>query len=145
MAFWMSLVVGQPGKIDVVLDAVAGHFLIEAGGDDELRAGVHGGVDLLDGQNGARADQNLRQLLSNAADGLLGSGSAEGDLRDRQTAVGQSAAQRHGVVGVGQLDNGNDTQRRNLLDHIHWYTLLTHWFDPIIHPKGDSDNMNCQK
>ena len=98
--------------------AVTHHVGVEAGGNDELAAGVQGTVQLLVGQHGAGAYQHLGHFLDDGADGVLGGGGAEGDLGGGQAAGHQGLGQRHGLAGVFNGDDGDDTNLGNLAQYF---------------------------
>ena len=76
----------------------SGNGFAQAGRDAELRARVHGLLDLVRRQQGARADGDLRDALADAPDGFRRAGGAERDFHDLQAAGQQRLGQRHGVV-----------------------------------------------
>ena len=75
-------VVDAGGDGDVEVLAGFDGVRVEAGADDEVCARLLGGFGLGGVQHGSRADEDVRQSVAQAADGVNGGGRAESDFGD---------------------------------------------------------------
>ena len=109
---------------------VLGDLGIVAGSHDELGAGGHGPVGLVDGEHRAGAQQHLGDLLGDGADALLSAGGAEGDLGGGKAARHQRLAQGHGFLHAVEGDDGDDADVGDLLNN--WIQCTHPFFSPDI-------------
>ena len=99
---------------------------VEAGAHDEVAARSDHLVDLGGGGDVARAHQHIGAGLLHELDGRIGSGGAEGDLRDGYAARAEGFAELGGVaLRVVELDDRHHADGADLFVHgIHVLSLL---------------------
>ena len=112
---------------NAVVAAPGHHFLIIAGGDDELGAAFHSQLALLQIHHGAGAHQHFGDLSGHGSDGVGSGSGAEGDLHHVNAAGHHGLGSGDGVLGIFQHHNGNNTGAGHSFQYIHGFFLLCYY------------------
>ena len=112
-------IAGSGAYGDALVHAVLHHRGIQTGAYNGSRAGVDRAVHLIRRQYRTGAEQHIGKLLMHPADGFLGRGSPEGNLRHGQAAFRQRSAQRNRVLRVINRNYGNKARQRKFVQKIH--------------------------
>src|SRR4029077_3797361 len=78
---------------------------------EEAGARVHGRGQIVRLEQGPGADRDFGYRIGDGTDRGKGSGRAQGDFHDLDTACEQRPGHRHGVIGIVELDYRNDRPR----------------------------------